>query len=86
MSPCSNMKPLAQYTKAARIANAVHGHLGSSSYYRGRRAFEGRYRQAVLPQLEFAVQAWCPKLTKDVKTLEKVEKRAGKSNLVRRSL
>jgi hypothetical protein len=86
VSPCSNMKPLAKHTKAARIANAVHGQLGSSLYYCDRHAFVGRYRQAVLPQLEFAVQAWCPRLTKDVKTLEKVQKIAGKSSLARRSL
>ena len=37
------------------------------------------YCTYVRPHLEFAIQAWCPYLIKDIKELENIQKRATKT-------
>ena len=72
-----DLKPHDQVCKAASMANKVLGML-KSTFSRDAGLWKRLYTTYVRPHLEYAVQAWNPYATKDVKTLEKVQRRATK--------
>ena len=74
----NNCKPSLQCTKAAakamtslRIIKRTFNHIDAES-------FAILYKAYIRPHLEYCVQAWCPYQKQDIKTLEKVQRRATK--------
>jgi hypothetical protein len=55
-----NLKPGAQCTMAAKMAQSVLGQKTRTFRYGDRRVFLQLYKQYVRPHLKFAVQAWSP--------------------------
>ena len=54
-----------------RVIKRTFNHIDAES-------FAILYKAYIRPHLEYCVQAWCPYLKKDIKTLEKVQRRATK--------
>ena len=71
-----NLKPAAQCSKAARMAQAVLGQISRAFHYRDRHVFLRLYTQYVRLHLEFSTQAWAPWTEADKKVLERVQMRA----------
>ena len=69
------MKPNKQCAVAAKKANFTLGQIQRSFHYRTRKNLVPLFKSFVRPQLEFAVQAWCPWAEGDKKSLEKVQER-----------
>ena len=72
----SDLKPALQCQKAAAKANGVLGRMARSLSYRNKEVWLRLYNIYVRPILEYSVQAWNPWMSKDVKVLEDVQKRA----------
>ena len=68
-------KPSLQCAKAAQKANQVLGQLLRSFQCRQTEVLVQLYKVFVRPHLEYAVQAWCPYLAKDIEVMEKVQRR-----------
>ena len=68
-------KPSLQCAKAAQKGNQVLGQLLRSFQCREKEVLTQLYKVFVRPHLEYAIQAWCPYLVKDIDILEKVQKR-----------
>ena len=60
----------------AKKANGVLSQMRRTLTYRDSQTFAGIYKMYVRPTLEFSVQAWNPSKIEDIKTLEKVQRRA----------
>jgi len=71
-----NLKPSAQYAKAARTAQTVLSQVSRAFHFRDRHIFVKLYVQYVRPHLEFASPAWSPWLEADKEVLEKIQRRA----------
>jgi hypothetical protein len=56
----ANMKPSAQCTKAARMAQGFLAQITRAFHYRDRHVFMRLYNQIVRPHLEFYTKAWSP--------------------------
>ena len=72
----NNMKVGNQCTEAANKANRALGLVNRTFKYHNPRSFTNLYKSYVRPHLEFAVQTWSPYLKKDIRILEKVQRRA----------
>lgn len=68
-------KPSQQCAKAVQKANQVMGQLLRSFQCRDKNTMVQLYKVFVRPHLEYAIQAWCPYMAKDIELLEKVQKR-----------
>ncbi|XP_072178742.1 uncharacterized protein [Diadema setosum] len=73
-----SLKVSTQCAAAAKKANRVLGMIKRSFQYRSREVILKLYKSLVRPHLDYCMQAWCPYLEKDKKTLEKVQARATK--------
>jgi hypothetical protein len=73
-----NFKSSKQTVTAAQKANKVLGLIRRHFKQIDSRCFLVLYKAYVRPHLEFAVQAWAPHLQKDIRCLEKVQRRATK--------
>jgi hypothetical protein len=56
----ANMKPSAQWAKAARTAQGFLAQITRTFHYRDRHVFMRLYNQIVRPHLEFYTKAWSP--------------------------
>ena len=74
----SDCKPSLQCTKAAGKAMQSLRIIKRTFNYIDKDGFAVLYRAYIRPHLEYCVQAWCPYLQKDIKSLEKVQRRATK--------
>ena len=72
----SDLKPSLQCQKAAKKANSVLGCMARGLTYRTKDVWLKLYKVYVRPILEYSVQAWNPWLSKDIKVIEDVQKRA----------
>ena len=70
------MKVGNQCIEAANKANRALGIVNRTFKYHNPRSFTNLYKSYVRPHLEFAVQSWAPYLKKDIRILEKVQRRA----------
>ena len=75
----SDCKPSLQCTKAAEKAMQSLRIIKRTFNYIDKDGFAVLYRAYIRPHLEYCVQAWCPYLQEDIKSLEKVQRRATKS-------
>ena len=73
-----NLKPSAQVAKAAASANSMLGRIKRTFTCLDDTTLPALYKALVRPRMEFAIQAWSPYLQKDVKKLERVQRRATK--------
>ena len=73
-----NLKPSTQVARAAASANSVLGRIKSTFSCLNEQTLPPLYKALVRPRMEFAIQAWCPYLKKDIQKLEKVQRRATK--------
>ena len=74
----SDCKPSLQCTKATGKAMQSLRIIKRTFNYIDKDGFAVLYRAYIRPHLEYCVQAWCPYLQKDIKSLEKVQRRATK--------
>ena len=74
----SSLKPSTQVCRAAASANSMLGRIRSAFTCLDEKTLPPLYKALVRPRMEFAIQAWSPYLKKDIKTLEKVQRRATK--------
>ena len=74
----NDLKWSEQSNHAALIANFMLGKLKRSFKNWNKFTFKTLYTAYVRPHLEYATSAWCPYRQKDIKTLEKVQRRATK--------
>ena len=74
----SDCKPTLQCTKAAVKAMQSLRIIKRTFNYIDKAGFAILYRAYIRPHLEYCVQAWSPYLQKDIKCLEKVQRRATK--------
>jgi ribonuclease P/MRP protein subunit RPP40 len=74
----SDLKWEKQVRSAAGKANSKLALLDRTFTYQEKNLMRTLYCTYVRPHLELAIQAWCPYLSKDVKELENVQKRATK--------
>jgi ribonuclease P/MRP protein subunit RPP40 len=72
----SDLKWGDQVRYAALKANRVLGMLKKNFMCRDSNLWKNLYISLVRPHLEYAVQVWNPYLTKDIKLIEKVQRRA----------
>ena len=72
----NDLKPSLQCAAAAKKANMTLGRMARAVTYRDRHVWLRLYQVYVRPQLEYAIQAWRPWLSKDINLLESVQKRA----------
>ena len=71
-----DLKPSLQCVTAAKKANMTLGRMARAVSYRDKDVWLRLYQVYVRPQLEYAVQAWRPWMSKDIKILEDVQRRA----------
>ena len=71
-------KPSTQCTKAAQKAMNSLRLIKRTFKYFDHDAFQTLYRTYIRPHLEYSVPAWNPGMKKDIKVLEKVQRRATK--------
>ena len=69
----ATLKPSKQCAVAARKANFTLGQIQRSFHYRTKKNLVPLFKSFVRPQMECAVQAWCPWNEGDKKCLEKVQ-------------
>src|SRR5258708_17813844 len=74
----TNFKTTEQCNKAAKKAMRVLGMIKRNFRNLDSQSLKTLYCSFVRPQMEHCVQDWSPYLKKDVKTLEKVQRRASK--------
>ena len=74
----NDLKPSTHCVKAAKKASQALRLLKVAFEEIDEEGFNIMYRTFVRPHLEYAVQAWCPYLKKDIMILEKVQRRATK--------
>jgi hypothetical protein len=74
----SDLKPSFQCAKAAKKAMSALGLVKRSFKHIDKSSFLRLYNCYVRPHLEYCVQAWAPYYKKDIKELEKVQRRATK--------
>jgi ribonuclease P/MRP protein subunit RPP40 len=72
------LKPTAQCLAACRKANSILGMMRRGLESRSREVWLPVYRSLVRPHLEYCVQACAPYYKKDIKALERIQKRATK--------
>ena len=73
-----NWKSSVQVAKAVNKANQALGRIKRTFTYMNKDIFMKTYPSLVRSHLEYAVQAWSPRLKKDIDHLEKVQRRATK--------
>ena len=66
--------PSCHTAHCVKRANQMLGMIRKSFQYKDRKAML-LYKSMVRPHLEYAVQAWCPNKTSDIKLLEGVQRR-----------
>jgi len=74
----NTMKPSLQCSKSAAKAMSALACIRKSFSYFDIQSFMIIYRTYIRPHLEYCVQAWNPYLIKDIKCLERVQRRATK--------
>jgi hypothetical protein len=74
----NDLKSGHQCAKAAKKAMSALGLVKRSFRHIDKDSFPRLYNSYVRPHLEFCVQSWCPYYKKDIKELEKVQRRATK--------
>ena len=74
----SDCKPSMQCTKAAATAMQSLRTIKRTFKYVDKDSFAVLYKAYIRPHLEYSVQAWSPYFQKDIKCLEKVQRRATK--------
>ena len=74
----SNMKPTQQCNKAASKGNRMLGLMKRTFQSNNSFVWKKLYTTYIRPQLEYAVSAWNPFLLKDIRTIEKVQRRSTK--------
>ena len=74
----SNLKPSQQCIKAASKARSILGWINRHFGLLNIDEFKILYKTYVRPHMEFCVQAWSPYLQKDIKCLERIQRRATK--------
>ena len=74
----SNLKPSQQCVKAALKARSILGWINRHFGFLNKDEFNILYKTYVRPHMEFCIQAWSPYLQKDIRCLEKVQRRATK--------
>lgn len=74
----SNMKLSTQVAKAASTANSMLGRIKRTFTCLDEETLPALYKALVRPRMEYAIQTWSPYLKKDIKMLEKVQRRATK--------
>ena len=72
----NDLKPSQQCAAAAKKANITLGRMARAVSYRNKSVWLRLYQIYVRPQLEYAIQAWRPWLSKDIEVLERVQRRA----------
>ena len=72
----SDLKWEHQVTRAANTANGILAQIRNSFSYRDTELIRLLYLALVRPHLEFAVSVWNPCLSKDIKILENIQRRA----------
>ena len=73
-----NLKPSEQVTRAAASANSMLGRIKRTFTCLDKETLPALYKALVRPRMEYAIQAWCPYLKKDIAKLERVQRRATK--------
>ncbi|XP_071851487.1 uncharacterized protein [Apostichopus japonicus] len=71
----ASMSQSQQYAKAVKTANQVLGMIKRSICYKEQDILIRLYKSLVRPHLEYAIQAWCPYLLKEIVLLENVHRR-----------
>ena len=74
----SDLKPSAQAARAAAAANSMLGRIKRTFTCLDDETMPALYKALVRPHMEYAIQTWSPYLKKDIKMLEKVQRRATK--------
>ena len=74
----NDLKWKSQTEAATAKANRVFGIFKRVFQCRSVKLWQTLYKTYVRPHLEFAIQAWCPYLKKDINNLEKVQRRVSK--------
>ena len=73
-----SLKTSRQCLEAAKKANRMLGMVRRTIKCKSPKIMLKLYKQLIRPHLEYAVQAWCPFLKKDIELLESVQRRATK--------
>ena len=73
-----DLKSSVHVEKVAARANSVVGQIRKAFTFMDKEMFLPLYLTMVRPIMEYAVQAWSPKLVRDIDKLEKVQRRATK--------
>ena len=71
-------KPSLQCTKAATKAMTSLRVIRRTFRYIDKNSFRILYKAYIRPHVEYCVQAWCPYQVNDIKTIEKIQRRATK--------
>src|SRR5271155_2282494 len=73
-----NFKLYEQCATAINKANSVLGMIRRNITFKSKEVIVKLYKSLVRPCLEYCVQAWSPYLTKDIETIERVQRRVTK--------
>jgi hypothetical protein len=74
----ADLKPGRHIAEKTKKANQVLGQLKKAFILRDDTLMLNMYKAMVRPHLEYAVQVWAPHLSKDIKKLESIQRRATK--------